>query len=186
MDATRILEVDHREVEDLFAKIEKADGVKRQPFIDKLVNSLRAHMELEEAVLYPKMHSVTGEEAVQEAKTEHELARSMLDEMVRLAPDEPGFGAALDSVKAGISHHVKEEEEEVFPRLRKNGASVLEEIATPFMKKRMDLGMPMLAVALAAASTKDELLSEAKSAAVEGASSMTKEQLVDALSAKMS
>ena len=186
MDVTKMLEADHRQAEALFNKIENADGAARQPMIDELVSSLRAHMELEEDVVYPKMEKVTGHEAVQEANTEHELARKGLEDVVKLAPDEPGFGAALDAVKAGIEHHVKEEENEVFPKLRKDGKSALEQMATPFMTKRMELGMPMGADAIAAASTKDELLAEARSAEVEGASSMTKDELAEALAAKMS
>jgi len=184
MDVTKVLESDHRQAEELFAKIEKAEGAKRQPFIDELVNALRAHMELEEQVVYPMMKPVTGAEDVQEGTTEHELARKGLEDVVRLAPDEPGFGAALDSVKAGITHHVEEEETEVFPKLRKDG-KVLDKMATPFMKKRLELGLPMGADALASASSKEELLAEAKSAGVDGASSMTKAQLADALAEVM-
>jgi hypothetical protein len=132
------------------------------------------------------MAPVVGEEPVQEGETEHELGRKALADVERLAPDEPGFGAALDALKAGISHHVEEEENEVFPKLRSKGKQVLEEIATPFMTKRMEVGLPMDADALAAASTKTELLAEAKSAGVDGASSMTKGELADALAAKMS
>jgi hemerythrin superfamily protein len=186
MDVTKMLEADHRQVEELFDKIEKADGDARQPMIDELVESLRAHMALEEAVVYPQMEPVTGHEMVEEGNVEHELGRKGLEDVVRLAPDEPGFGAALDAVKAGISHHVKEEEEEVFPKLRSKGEKVLAEMATPFMKKRMELGLPMGADALAAASTKDELLEEARAANVEGAASMNKAELAEALAANMS
>jgi iron-sulfur cluster repair protein YtfE (RIC family) len=185
MDVTRMLEADHREVEDLFAQIEKAEGAERQPLVDKLATSLLAHMQLEEAVVYPAMKPVTGDEAVEEANTEHELGRKTLQEMVRLAPDDPGFGAALDATRAGIAHHVEEEETEVFPELRKDGATVLQEIATPFMAKRLELGLPMGPDALAAASTKDELLTEAKNAGVSGAASMTKAELAEALAAQM-
>ncbi len=185
MDVTRILEADHREAEALFAKIEGAEGKARQPFIDQLTEALRGHMELEESVVYPKMEPVTGHEDVQEGKTEHDLARDGLDAMNGLAPDEPGFGAALDALKAGIMHHVKEEENDVFPKLRKDGAQVLEAMATPFMKKRMELGLPMEADAISAASSKDELLAEAKAAAVEGAASMNKDELAEALAGKM-
>ena len=113
------------------------------------------------------------------------FATKGLDDMVGLAPDEPGFGAALDAVKAGIAHHVEEEETEVFPKLRNDGAAALEKMSTPFMKKRMELGMPMEANAIAAASTKDELLAEAKAADVEGAAAMNKEELAEALAGKM-
>jgi hemerythrin superfamily protein len=186
MDVTRMLEADHREVEALFDKIEKAKGNARQPLIDELATSVRGHMELEETALYPEMQSVTGAEAVQEARKEHELARSSLEQMVSLAPEQPGFDAALETTKVGISHHVEEEEREVYPELRRKGRQVLDRVATPFMKKRMELGLPMEADALAAASSKDELLTEAKGAGVDGASSMSKAELADALAAKMS
>ena len=186
MDVTRMLEADHREAEALFDKIEKAQGDARRPLVDQLAMALRGHMELEETVVYPRMRSVTGEEAVTEATTEHELARRSLAEMVRLAPDEPGFGAATEATKAGIAHHVEEEEGEVFPELRKKGGTVLADMATPFMTKRMELGLPMEAGALAAAASKEELLAEAKGAGVEGAASMTKAELAGALAAKMS
>lgn len=185
MDVTKILEADHRQVEDLFEKISKAEGDARTPLIDELATNLRAHMELEETTVYPAMEPVTGAESVQEGNTEHELARKDLEAMLALAPDEPGFGAALEAVKAGIEHHVEEEEGEMFPQLRKDGARVLEQVATPFMQKRAELGMPMEAPALAAAFTKDELAEEADKAGLDVTSSMKKEELAEALASAM-
>jgi hemerythrin superfamily protein len=186
MDVTKMLEADHRQVEALFAAIEQTEGDGREPLIDELTTSLRAHMELEEQVVYPIMEPVTGAEEVQEANTEHELARKGLEDVERLGPDEPGFGAALDAVKAGIAHHVKEEEGDIFPKLRKEGTAELQKMATPFMTKRLELGLPMEADALAAASSKDELLAEAKQASVDGADAMTKGELAEALAGTMS
>jgi hemerythrin superfamily protein len=185
MDVTKILEADHRMVEDLFDQIEKAEGEERTPFIEQLATSLRGHMELEEDVVYPAMKPVTGDEDVQEGVKEHELARKALQEMVALAPDEPGFGAALESLKAGIVHHVEEEEGDVFPKLRKDGEQALADMATPFMTKRMELGLPMEADALAAASTKEELQHEAELAGIEGAAAMKKDELANALASNM-
>jgi len=184
MDVTKILEADHRKVETLFDQIENADGAERQPLIDELVESVRGHMQLEESVVYPAMEPATGSEAVEEANKEHELAREGLASMVELAPDEPGFDGALESVKAGITHHVEEEEGEVFPKIRQNN-SVLEQIATPFMQKRVELGLPIEADALDAALTKDELVAEAEAANMDGAASMTKAELSEALASKM-
>ena len=181
MDVTRILEADHRSVEDLFKRIEKAEGQDCQALIDELAGALTAHMELEERTLYPAMKSVTGSEAVEEGETEHQLARRCLNDMLLLAPDAPGFGAALDAVKAGVEHHVKDEEEEVFPQLRRDGEATLAEVATPFMSLRLELGLPMRADALAAACTRDELVDEATRAGVEVTSDMTKAELSEAL-----
>ena len=184
MDPTKLLEADHRQVEALFEAIDKAQGDDRLPLIDELKTSLLAHMQLEEQVLYPAMAPATGDESVEEASKEHELARKALADMVELAPDEPGFGAAMEATKAGIEHHVEEEEGEIFPKLRKD-ANIFERISTPFMQTRVELGLPMEAQALAAASTKEELLAEAESAGIDGATSMTKEELADALASRM-
>jgi len=183
MDVTKLLEADHRKVEDLFDQIEEADEDERGPLVEELATALRAHMELEESVVYPAMAPVVGEEAVEEGNKEHEIARDSLSTMVELV-GEPGFGAAVDATKAGIAHHVEEEEDEVFPKLREDG-TVLAEVATPFMAKRLEVGLPMDADALAEASTKDELLEEARSAGIEVTTSMTKAQLAAALSELM-
>jgi iron-sulfur cluster repair protein YtfE (RIC family) len=185
MDVTKLLEADHRKVEELFSAIESAEGEERTPLIEELATSLKAHMELEEQVLYPAMQPATGAEAVEEGNTEHEVARSALEEMLALAPDEPGFGAAMEAVKAGIEHHVEEEENEVFPALRKEG-TVLEQIATPFVHARTELGLPMDAEALAASSTKDELLEEGRNAGLDLRDSMTKDEIAEQLAAAMS
>ena len=89
------------------------------------------------------MKPVTGQEEIEEGQTEHALARSALAEMLNLAPDEPGFEAALETTKAAIEHHVQDEEGEVFPRLRQDGERVLADTATPFMRRRLELGLPV-------------------------------------------
>jgi hemerythrin superfamily protein len=62
MDPTKLLEADHRQVEELFDRIQKADGTERSPLIGELRTALDAHMRLEEEVIYPAMKPVTGQE----------------------------------------------------------------------------------------------------------------------------
>ena len=61
---------------------------------------------------------MVGAEEAKEANVEHGLAREGLTDLGRLV-DEPGFGAAVAMLTAGIRHHVKEEEQEVFPALKR-------------------------------------------------------------------
>lgn len=186
MDPTKILEADHREAEQLFAEIKEAEGEAKKPLIDQLTKALRGHFQLEEQVLYPKSQSVVGDEEVEEATNEHKIAKDALEDLLTLSPDKPGIGAAIEALEAAIKHHVKDEEDEFFPTLREKGADVLQELATPFMQKRTELGMPINVDALSAAFTKEELAEEAKNAGVENASSMKKEELAEALVQVMS
>jgi hemerythrin superfamily protein len=181
MDPTRLLEADHRKVEALFEQISDAEGAERQAMVDDLETSLKAHMELEETVLYPEMAPVTGEEPVEEGNNEHKLGRQTLDEVVKLSPDGPGFEGALETLKAAIEHHVEDEEGKVFPKLRQDGSEILDSVSKRFLQTRRDLGLPTDAATLAEAMTKDDLVADAKAAGIEGHSSMTKEELAEAL-----
>ena len=116
-DAVAILEADHREAEQLFAQIEQAQGAQRATLVDRLAAALGLHMDIEESLVYPQLGRIDREMG-DEAKAEHTLARKVLKEVQRLAPDSPGFDGALGMLKSGIQHHVHEEECEAFPKLR--------------------------------------------------------------------
>jgi hypothetical protein len=73
----------------------------------------------------------------------------------------------------------------MFPEVRTKATAELEQVATPFMAKRMELGLPMEAPALAKAFSKDELAAEADKAGLEVKSDMTKDQLAEALASAM-
>jgi hemerythrin superfamily protein len=158
MDATMLdeLETQHRQVEELFSRLSRADDEAAQrPLVAELTEMLLQHMQIEESEIYPEVMNLDSE-LEEEAQIEHELGRealARLDEMI----GRPGFGAVVDMLEAAIHHHVEEEEEEVFPKLREA------------------MGYPPSDV------SKRELYEQAKAAGIEGRSTMTKEQLAAAL-----
>jgi hemerythrin-like domain-containing protein len=118
-DPVAILKRDHREVAQMLKTLESSKpGARRRQTVEKLTRELELHMEIEERDIYPVVQRVVGEEEAEEAGVEHRLAREGLSELQRLV-DEPGFGAAVAMLTAGIRHHVKEEEQEVFPELKR-------------------------------------------------------------------
>ena len=121
-DVVTMLEQDHREVEELFEKIKNTNGAVRAQLVTRLAADLRLHMKVEESIVYPAIAKQVddGDDMVEEAKTEHEGARKVLGDVEKLSPNEPGFDGALEMLEAGISHHVEEEEDEVFPKLRES------------------------------------------------------------------
>jgi hemerythrin-like domain-containing protein len=117
-DPIAILKRDHREAAALLKQLsESKPGATRRRTTNKVVAALQLHMAIEEELLYPLVKERIGTEEEQEAENEHDLARAGLDKMSELV-DSPGFGAAVAMTTAGIKHHVKEEETEVFPELK--------------------------------------------------------------------
>ncbi len=117
-DPMRILKADHREVEQLFKKLaDSEEGSARNDLVGELVRKLTAHMEIEENVLYPSVRANVGEEDEEEATIEHGLARDGMGTMASMV-DVPGFGAAVEMLKGGLSHHVEEEETQLLPELK--------------------------------------------------------------------
>jgi hemerythrin-like domain-containing protein len=118
-DPVVLLKKDHREVEAMLKTLAASKpGTRRRATVDKLDAALSTHMRIEEADVYPLVAELVGEEDAEEAGIEHGLAREGLAKIHELV-DEPGFGAAVAMLTAGIKHHVKEEEQEMFPALKK-------------------------------------------------------------------
>lgn len=118
-DPVVLLKNDHREAEAMLKTLAASKpGARRRATVDKLAAALTLHMKIEETDVYPLAAELLGRNEVEEADIEHDLARTGLAKIQELV-DEPGFGAAVDMLTAGIKHHVKEEEHEMFPALKK-------------------------------------------------------------------
>src|SRR5262245_66202253 len=100
-DPMRILKADHREVEKLLDKLsDSEEGSEREEMVNELVMKLRAHMEMEEKIVYPSVRQNVGAEDEEEAEVEHRLAREGMQKLQTMV-DVPGFGAAVDMLKGG-------------------------------------------------------------------------------------
>lgn len=117
-DPMRIMRADHREAKELLQKLgESEEGSQRDALLEELTTKLSAHMEMEEELLYPLVGSNVGPEDQEEAHVEHELAREGLKKLSVMSA-KPGFGAAVEMLLGGITHHVEEEEKELLPELK--------------------------------------------------------------------
>jgi hemerythrin-like domain-containing protein len=123
MDAYQILMKDHRKVEDLFDKIEKTeDGNReqREQLFNKLREELELHTEIEERLLYPEMKRHPGtKQLAGEALEEHGEVKRLLKELAKLSPVEERWSDMIEELDHAVQHHVREEEEQMFPAARK-------------------------------------------------------------------
>jgi hemerythrin superfamily protein len=136
MDATKLLEQDHQEVEGLFKKFEEAGDQAfktKQELVDKIIQELAIHTEIEEEIFYPAVKSEVedSEEEVLEAVEEHHVAETLIEEIKALSAEDEEFDAKVTVLIESVRHHKDEEENEMFPRVRKAFSSEeLEELGS--------------------------------------------------------
>lgn len=126
-DAIELLTSQHREVEALFDQIQEAKGAKqKERLFGKIADALAAHSKIEETIFYPAAFSEETEEELREAVEEHLMAKRLINDLMKMSPDDPQYMSKIKVLKENIQHHVEEEEEELFPRVREQSHDDLE------------------------------------------------------------
>lgn len=120
MDALELLKQDHQTVKSLFDQIDDAEDAKqRKRLFDQIDTELNIHAHIEETVFYPEMQKIDAlREMVEEALEEHQEVKTLLEEMEGLDPENERFSASLEELMENVEHHVAEEEDEMFPKVR--------------------------------------------------------------------
>lgn len=131
MKATDLLIKQHRLVDELFEQFEEAESTreKRQIF-EKLAANLVGHDAIEREIFYPACEEELGEEddVLGESLVEHGVVEFCL---FRADQNRDGdeFDKYVTVLKEVVQHHVKEEEKELFPKVkRKLDSATLEEL----------------------------------------------------------
>jgi len=134
MDAIRMLKDDHKAVEQLFKRFEKAGDrafTEKRAIVDRIIEDLSKHAAIEEAIFYPRIRAdvPSTEDEVLESLEEHHDVKWTLSELEDLPADDERFTAKVTVLIENVRHHVKEEEHDLFPAVRKAlGRDVLIEL----------------------------------------------------------
>ena len=123
-DAIALLKQDHRTVSALFEEFEKADEEEQATIAQRVCQLLTVHAQIEEELLYPAAkEAFEGEEEdedlVNEAEVEHGSAKELIAKIEGMSSGDDHFTATVTVLGEYIKHHVKEEESELFPQLKK-------------------------------------------------------------------
>ncbi len=117
MNAIDMLTQQHREVEELFARAEKAEGETKRDLANAIADKLAVHVSIEEKHFYPATRTTRTEELLREAVEEHLSAKRLIADLIDSEPDDPQFGSKIKVLKEQVQHHVEEEEGQLFPRV---------------------------------------------------------------------
>jgi hypothetical protein len=127
-DAVALLKADHRKVEGLFKKAEKAKGGAKEKLVEQICNELVIHTMLEEEIFYPACRGEDVEEdMMDEAQVEHDGAKVLINDLLSSGSDSPMYDAKVMVLSEYIKHHVKEEEKArtgVFAEAKRKGVDV--------------------------------------------------------------
>lgn len=122
-DAVALLKADHRKVEELFEKFEKArDARRKESLATEICTELTIHATIEEEILYPACKDAVEDDLLDESYVEHDGAKVLIAEISAGSPDDEFYDAKVKVLSEMIKHHVKEEErpgEGLFAQLRK-------------------------------------------------------------------
>jgi hemerythrin superfamily protein len=129
-DAIALLTADHREVADMFEQFDQLGDratASKEKLKDKICKALIAHTTIEEEIFYPAVREKIeeGEDMVDEAVVEHAAAKDLIKQLQEMQPDDELYDAKVKVLGEQIEHHVKEEEKEMFPKVKKSGLDLL-------------------------------------------------------------
>jgi hemerythrin superfamily protein len=124
-DPFEMLKADHREVEKMHKEYEKlvkneADAEERGELAARICAALTVHATVEEEVFYPPVReAIDDDDIMDHADVEHASAKDLIAQIESMDPDDSHFDAKVTVLCEYVAHHVKEEEEEMFPKARK-------------------------------------------------------------------
>jgi iron-sulfur cluster repair protein YtfE (RIC family) len=119
MNAIDLLKQQHDLVDDLFDQVEQADATEKEILFEELADNLAGHAAIEEHVFYPAAYAGETREILNEAVEEHLVMKRLITDLMDLTPEDQQFTAKLKVLREQVTHHVKEEEKELFPKAKK-------------------------------------------------------------------
>ena len=120
MNAIDLLLSQHREVEELFSDIESAKSSdEKDELFEEIADKLAIHAAIEEHHFYPAVRASRTEDIILESLEEHLSIKRELADLLDMSAEDERFEAAVKVLKEQVEHHVKEEEGELFPKVKK-------------------------------------------------------------------
>lgn len=139
MDAIQLLKDDHQKVEKIFSSMERKEN--RQRLFPELDRELTVHATIEEQIFYPAAKEAEPtRDLVLESIEEHKQIKMVLADLEQTDKTTDEWGAALKVLKEDVMHHVGEEEDELFPKVKKIlSKDQLDDLGTRMEELKMQL-----------------------------------------------
>ncbi|SIR71349.1 hemerythrin domain-containing protein [Micromonospora avicenniae] len=141
-DAIVLLKEDHKEMRRLFKAFQDAEegpASQRSKLVGQIIEALTVHTYLENEVMYPEIRRLVPdvEDDILESYEEHHVADVLCAELFAMDAEDEHFNAKTTVLIENVLHHVEEEEQEWFPKVRDAlGRKELQEIGARMVEMR--------------------------------------------------
>lgn len=122
MDILTLLKEDHTQVAKILDKLSDTSlraSKTRETLFSQLEEAFTRHAEFEEKIFYPAVKNEPAtKDLILEAYEEHHEVKLILEELRRLSTENERWRPKLIVIKENIRHHVREEENDLFPKVK--------------------------------------------------------------------
>jgi hemerythrin superfamily protein len=139
-DAIVILKQDHKEIKALFKRFQEAGEnatATKGRLVDQIIEALTVHTYIENEGMYPDVRKLVPglEDDVLESYEEHHVADLLCVELAGMKPEAERFDAKTTVLIENVTHHIDEEEQDWFPKVREAlGRKQLQEIGARMLE----------------------------------------------------
>ena len=127
-EAIALLRADHKMVDDLFKEYEKTrSNIRKRQLVATICRELSVHAQIEEEIFYPAVKdAIKDKELIPEATVEHATLKDLIAQVEGIEPDGEMFDAKIKVMSEYVKHHVKEEQNEMFPKAKEAKLDLVE------------------------------------------------------------
>jgi len=127
-DAIAMLKADHEAVSQLFAEYERARSVpNKRALVAEICTALSVHAQIEETIFYPAVKTALKDKVlVPEATVEHAGVKDLIAQLEGEDTDGEMYDAKVKVLSEYVKHHVKEEQDEMFPKVKSSSLDLVE------------------------------------------------------------
>ena len=139
-DAIALLKADHKAVSGLFADYETARSTaNKKAIVAEICTALSVHAQIEEEIFYPDVKAAMKDKLlVPEATVEHAGVKGLVAQLEGAEPDGEMYEAKVKVLSEYVKHHVKEEQNEMFPKVKESSLD-LDELGARMAARKTEL-----------------------------------------------
>jgi len=149
IDPISILTNDHNQVKALFkefARLHEADDAEGAGQVaEQICHELTVHATIEEEIFYPAVRrAIDDNDLMNEAEIEHASTNDLVEQIESMQSSDERYAAAVTVLGEYVDHHIREEQEEMFPLARHanlDSQALSEEMLTRKQELKVELGM---------------------------------------------